>query len=100
MRNSQQDGSPVRPLAPDWHLSPWEEEDYLMRTVLMVAMVAMVMLLGCDENECGKSSMDSTLGFKQVLANHQFASLYIFQSREGGGAKTQYNMAEMKTQND
>ena len=70
-----------------------------MRTVLMVAMVAMVMLLGCDENECGKSSMDSTLGFKQVLANHQFASLYIFQSREGGGAKINI-MPEMKTQKD
>ena len=54
-------------------------------------MVAIVVMPGCDEIECGKSSMDSKLGFKQVLANHQFASLYIFQSPEGGGAKNQYN---------
>ena len=96
MRNSQQDGSPVRPLSPDWHLSPWEEEHYLMRTVLMVAIVVMP---GCDEIECGKSSMDSKLGFKQVLAITNLPAFIYF--RVGKVEEQKINiMAEMKTQKD
>ena len=58
-----------------------------------------MVMLGCDENEYGKSGMDSKLGFKQVLAITNLPAFIYF--RVGKVEEQKINiMAEMKTQKD